>query len=164
MAAVHMSLLVIVYFLRVMGLFPAQRIIQRGIIFFRRFISSSLDPDVMLHVTAMPKTYYCWKCKCHVPMLTDTEWGILEPMVRSDIEIIKEYRTATSSPLAETLDKLPFDSSEQVYKWSGYRERSPSNFYHHRLSDWGSECGGCGHLLRTPKASFCANCGLPVKS
>ena len=30
---------------------------------------------------------------------------------------------------------------------------------HHRLKDWGEECPDCGHLLRTPKAKFCANCG-----
>jgi hypothetical protein len=108
---------------------------------------------------AMPKTFYCWKCKCDVPMLSAAEWQIIEPLVKSDIEIIKEYRTETNCTLAEALDRLPFDSSEQVFKWSGYRERSPSNFYHHRLSKWGHECGRCSYLLRTPEASFCANCG-----
>ena len=30
---------------------------------------------------------------------------------------------------------------------------------HHRLSLYGPECPECGHLLRTPKANICANCG-----
>lgn len=107
----------------------------------------------------MPKTYYCWKCKRDIPMLTAAEWEIIEPLVKSDMEIIKEYRAETNCTLAEALDRLPFDSSELVFNWSGYRERSPSNFYHHRLSEWGHECVRCGHLLRTPEASFCANCG-----
>ncbi len=107
----------------------------------------------------MPKIYYCWKCKRDIPMLTDDEWGIVEPLAKSDIEIIKEYRTETNCTLDEALDRLPFDSSKLVEQWSGYWERSPTNFYHHHLSAWGEECAECGNLLRTPKASFCAACG-----
>jgi hypothetical protein len=109
--------------------------------------------------STMPETHYCWRCGRDVPMFTDAEWLILKPLVRSDIEIIKEYRTATGCSLDEALDRLPFDSSALVFQWSGCQERSLSTFHHHRLSVWGAGCDRCGHLLRTPDASFCANCG-----
>lgn len=107
----------------------------------------------------MPHTYYCWKCKRSAPFFTESEWNELGPLVDTDIAIIKEYREATNCSLDEALNRLPFDSSRLAEAWSGYRERSPSRFYHHRLSVWGGECLDCGALFRTPKAAFCASCG-----
>ncbi len=35
--------------------------------------------------------------------------------------------------------------------------------YYHRLADWDSKCEKCGHLFRTPKASYCANWGQKIE-
>lgn len=107
----------------------------------------------------MPKTYFCWRCKIPVPMLTEDEWEELEPLLKKDIERIKAYRTETGVGLRETLDTLHHDACERYFEITGFTETNPDALWHHRLSIYGSECTQCGHLFRTPEASFCANCG-----
>ncbi|RYD21479.1 MAG: hypothetical protein EOP88_11170 [Verrucomicrobiaceae bacterium] len=108
----------------------------------------------------MAKTYYCWRCKIPVPMLTDEEWAEVQPLVREDIGRIKEHRTATNMALPETIDTLRHESCERYFEITGVRERDPNVLYHHHLASHGRECPECGHLFRTPQASFCANCGF----
>ena len=79
-------------------------------------------------------------------MLTEPEWALVGPLMDSGIRIIKEYRRETHATLKDTLDKLPFDSSTLVHSWTGFWERDPTNFHHHRLSGWGAPCADCGRL------------------
>lgn len=107
----------------------------------------------------MAKTYYCWRCKTEIPMLDDREWEEIEPLARQDIGEIKSYRMETHASVKEAIDTLPHRSCERYFQLTGHRERDPNNLWHHHLSHHGPECPACGHLLRTPRASFCANCG-----
>ncbi len=107
----------------------------------------------------MPKTYFCWRCEIPVPMLTEEEWEEVEPLLRKDIEHIKAYRTETGVELREALDTLRHEACERYFEITGFKETNPNALWHHRLSIHGSECTQCGHLFRSPEASFCANCG-----
>ena len=108
----------------------------------------------------MPKTYYCWRCKMPIPMLTDDEWAEVHPLLQNDIERIKAHRAETGLALKEALSTLRHRACERYLEITGFRETNPNAIWHHHLSGYGPECPKCGHLLRTSKASFCANCGF----
>jgi hypothetical protein len=92
-------------------------------------------------------------------MLTDEEWEEIYPLIRFDIERIKNYRASTGTSLKEAISGVHYQAFERYYEMTGFRETSINALEHHQLSQYGNECLACGHLLRTPKASFCANCG-----
>jgi DNA repair exonuclease SbcCD ATPase subunit len=91
-------------------------------------------------------------------MLTDKEWERVYPFIRSDIIRIKTYRTNGAS-IKEAIGAVHYQSFDLYYEMTGFRETNINALEHHQLSQYGDECPTCGHLLRTPKASFCANCG-----
>lgn len=96
-------------------------------------------------------------------MLTEDEWREVAPLLKLDIERIKGSREQQGG-LRGSMDVLQFEACEKYFEITGFRETNPNAIWHHRLSDYGSECPDCGHLLRTPRASFCANCGaLPFR-
>lgn len=49
----------------------------------------------------MPKTLYCWRCKADMPMLTEEEWQVVNPL--GYIAQIKQYREETQCSLSEAL-------------------------------------------------------------
>ncbi len=108
----------------------------------------------------MPKTYYCWRCKMPIPMLTDEEWAEVRPLLQTDIERIKEYRTESGVGLREALATLSHRACQRYFEITGLTETNPNAIWHHHLSDFGPECPKCGHLFRTANAAFCANCGF----
>lgn len=92
-------------------------------------------------------------------MLTDDEWREVAPLLEMDTERIEDCREQQQVGLREAMDTLLFDACEKYFQITGFRETNPNSIWHHRLSAYGPECPDCGHLLRTPRASFCANCG-----
>jgi hypothetical protein len=94
-----------------------------------------------------------------IPMLTDDEWREVAPLLEMDTERIKDCREQQQVGLREAMDALQFEACEKFFEVTGFRETNPNSIWHHRLSAYGPECPDCGHLLRTPRASFCANCG-----
>ena len=110
----------------------------------------------------MRKTYYCWRCPTPVPMLSEEEWHEIVPLLHKDIKYIKDHRTKTQISLREALDTLQFEACKKYFEITGFHEADPNTIWHRRLSDYGPECSNCSYLLRTNKASFCANCGLRI--
>jgi hypothetical protein len=107
----------------------------------------------------MPKIHHCWRCKILVPMLTDEEWGEIHLLIRFDTEWIKTYRADTGASVHEANTALNSKALDRYFEITGFRETNINALYHHHLSLYGDECVSCGHLLRTPQSSFCANCG-----
>ena len=108
------------------------------------------------------KTYYCWKCGCDAPFLEEDEWTTFEPYATETVKAIKDYRKETGAGLAEAKAAVEDTTVERFLKLTGFRLPSWESARHHRLSSWGPECPGCGHQIRTDRASFCANCGRPT--
>jgi hypothetical protein len=94
-----------------------------------------------------------------IPMLTEDEWLVVEPILNQDNQRIKDYREQNHVGLREAIDALHSVACDKYFEITGFRETNHAAIWHHRLSLYGSECLNCGHLLRTPKSSFCANCG-----
>lgn len=106
------------------------------------------------------KEYYCWRCEMEVPMLEEHEWEIIAPLLTNQIESIKAYRIENGTDLKTAVQAAFKPATDKYFELTGFMESNYAAIYHHRLSNFGSECTQCGHLFRTPKASFCANCGL----
>ncbi len=109
------------------------------------------------------KTYYCWRCQCEIPMLEENEWERIYPVLKVNLEKIVRIRKERECDLV-TAKRLAFNEACDVYfEMTGFRETEPNAIWHHRLANYGPECPQCGHLFRTPKAAFCANCGCQEK-
>jgi hypothetical protein len=50
---------------------------------------------------------------------------------------------------------------ETYHRLTGFKETNANAVMHHRLAAYGPPCASCGKPLRTPRASFCAACGVP---
>lgn len=106
------------------------------------------------------KSYYCWRCEIDVPMLEEAEWELMEPLLSNQSRIIKEYRAETGCDIKSAMEEAFKPATEKYFELTGFVETNHNAIWHHRLSDFGPECVGCGHLLRTSRASYCANCGM----
>ena len=98
--------------------------------------------------------HYCWRCDAELPFLDETEYSIIKPLLGIPVLIdrdTEEWRL---------LNQIPLDIFESI---TGHRLSERSDIHHHRLSLMGPECPDCGHLLRSTKAAFCANCWSDVK-
>jgi hypothetical protein len=91
-------------------------------------------------------------------MLTEKEWAVVARLLHEGFEPVRD----TSIPKAKreaAFRTWGNAACEKYFELTGVCETNPNALWHHRLSEYGPECSKCGHLLRTPKASFCANCG-----
>jgi hypothetical protein len=48
----------------------------------------------------------------------------------------------------------------EYHQVTGFPETNANAIMHHRISLYGPPCTVCGKPLRTPRASFCAACGV----
>ena len=104
---------------------------------------------------------YCWRCQMDIPMLTEEEWKIIHPLLNSSVERIKQYRKQNNVSLSDALHSgIGHKATLEMYeKITGFKETNVNAIWHHRASLFGSLCKNCKKPLRTPKASFCAECG-----
>jgi DNA-directed RNA polymerase subunit RPC12/RpoP len=108
------------------------------------------------------KEYFCWRCDRKMPFLEEQEWQQVSPLLEGAIRAIKDYRAEHKCDLATAKANCKPEATRKFEEITGMPNIHFEAIYHHRLSDWGMECPKCGHLLRTPKAKFCANCGWVV--
>jgi hypothetical protein len=92
-------------------------------------------------------------------MLDETEWQELTPFLDSHVKAIQAYRQKTGLGIREAREHMADEACAAYQRLTGYRETNYLAIYHHRLSGYGTPCARCGRLLRTPRASFCAECG-----
>ena len=110
------------------------------------------------------KIYFCWRCQTDVPFLDEDEWKVVAPHVTNTVTSIKRYREENGVGLSAAKNAVEDTAVKVFEEVTGYRAPSWDIVRHHRLADYGPECVNCGHLVRTPKASFCANCGEKTAS
>jgi hypothetical protein len=91
-------------------------------------------------------------------MLTEDEWRQVERLLLGGFGSIIDVRKRAKERSQE-FKQHEQTACDRYFELTGERESKPEMLWHHRLSIYGPECRKCGHLLRTPKASFCANCG-----
>jgi hypothetical protein len=107
----------------------------------------------------MSQWLYCWR-GMEIPMLEESEWEAVAPLLANPIQQIKEYRLVHGVSLAEASEKGFGQKALAVYEQlTGFRETNPKALWHHRVSLYGPKCSACGVPLRTPQATYCINCG-----
>jgi hypothetical protein len=109
----------------------------------------------------MAITQYCWRCKKSVSMLDENEWSRIEPLLTKNLVNRKIYRQTHQASITESINAVSNLAVLNKYlEITGTPAANISDIWHHRLSLFGAPCQNCGQPLRTPQASFCANCGL----
>jgi ribosomal protein L32 len=93
-------------------------------------------------------------------MLEEAEWNRLAPLLTNHIEEIKRIRKDQNCDLATAKRLVETSACDLYFEMTGFKETNINALWHHRLSIYGNECPKCGHLFRSPMATFCANCGL----
>ncbi len=98
-----------------------------------------------------------------MPYLEEDEWKQVSPLLMNGAEEIKHYREKHNCDLATARENVKPEAMKKFEEITGMPGVHFEIIYHHQLIDWGPECKKCGHLFRTPKASYCANCGQTIE-
>ncbi|NQT15165.1 MAG: hypothetical protein HQ582_20585 [Planctomycetes bacterium] len=93
-------------------------------------------------------------------MLDEHEWERLASALSGHAEKIMRTRRQESCDLVTARELAGKEACDLYFEMTGYRETNSDALWHHRLAYSGPECPRCGHLFRTPKATYCANCGV----
>ena len=98
-------------------------------------------------------------------MLDDAEWEQVAAVWRTmKVELSDAPpesfggRPAHEHPLVAEANQRMLEAYVAL---TGHQATNAAALWHHRLSLHGPPCAACGHPLRTPKATFCADCGAP---
>ena len=108
------------------------------------------------------RALYCWRCRCEMPMLDETEYALFINEV-----FLKPSRLDMDKSPAESLriwEEARRRALDLYFRLTGLQETNVWAIYHHRLSIYGPPCNWCGKPLRTPKAKICAACWTPITS
>jgi hypothetical protein len=98
-----------------------------------------------------------------MPFLNEDEWQQISSLLMPAAEEIKNYRLQHNCDLATARINVKPEAMKKFEEMTGVPGVHFDIIYHHRLVNWGPECKRCGHLFRTPNASFCANCGQKIE-
>ena len=109
------------------------------------------------------KVYFCWKCQRELPFLEEQEWAELHPVLSRTLNAVKQLRRNNGSDIPTAISAVQSEALAKFRDITGYEVEQYDVLWHHELAQWGPECSDCGHLLRTPRASRCVNCGAAAK-
>lgn len=96
-----------------------------------------------------------------VPMMEEKEWEQVFPLLSISSEQHKEYMKKNNCDLKTSIENFRKAACDKYEELTEYKETNANALWHHHLKNFGPECDKCGHLYRTNKASYCANCGNP---
>ena len=73
-------------------------------------------------------------------MLTDEEWEEIYPLIRFDIERIKNYRASTGTSVKEAISAIHGQALDRYFEMTGFLETNINALEHHQISQYGDEC------------------------
>ena len=97
----------------------------------------------------MFKVVWCWRFQMDLPMLDQPEFDDLKAKAGL---VGRTGSHAFMKKLCKEYNAL-----------TGFKETNGAEIFHQVLEQYGPPCRHCGKLLRTSKASFCAECGTSVE-
>ncbi len=101
----------------------------------------------------------CWRCRTKVPLLDESEWSEIAPLLTGFIKAIQTHREQHGSTIAEARAVVADTACAKFAQLTGFVETNVDAIWHHRRSLWGPPCAHCGQLLRTSKSRRCFSCG-----
>jgi hypothetical protein len=102
---------------------------------------------------------YSYKEQQEVIMLEKHEWEKVEPYWRESIKQIQDYREKTGANLDTAIANVETKINKAYYEITGTKVTGRVSIYNRQRSLFGPICTSCSKPYRTPKASFCAECG-----
>ena len=107
------------------------------------------------------KTMYCWRCRIDVPMLDEAEYKQLAATYSECMRARPDAGLGGRQLCRDGDLNARFAPVRALYaQLTGGVEMYHNAAMHHRISLYGPPCTSCGKPLRTPKAAFCAACGV----
>ncbi len=110
------------------------------------------------------RVMWCWRCKQDVPMLNEDEYHAIYKLYGECFPRNGEKRDVPVGETRPSIDKLFEPVRKEYERMAGMVGCHHNAIMHHRISTYGPPCVTCGKPLRTPRASFCAACGEPVRA
>ncbi len=104
--------------------------------------------------------HFCWRCQRVMPFFDDEEMELVSPLLADGIRDIERYREEHGVDIETARKHCKPEVKELMKELMGDDDIYFDQLFHHKRSNWGNQCASCGHLLRTPQASFCAECGV----
>ena len=94
-------------------------------------------------------------------MLDEEEFAIVKQLYSEGMRATKEVRLQHNLPLGHCPIDERFRPLREAYEqMTNMVEANHNAIMHHCISTYGPACERCGKPLRTPRANFCAACGL----
>ena len=110
----------------------------------------------------MPKTWYSYRMRRDVAMLTASEEQSLWPHLQGVARRIKAEMDNRGVGMEE-VQRHVFQKAMTVYSdLTGERLEHWQQLYCVAMSAYGPPCPECGRPFRTPRAKLCAECGFEL--
>ena len=114
----------------------------------------------------MAQVHYSYRFGAPVPLLDESEWAKIEPLVYSKDRLsgVILLRKKTGMSLRDALKSEPigFKAVEEYNRMTGAEFDHVEALYHVRARNYGSICPACKKPFRTPRAKLCAECGYQL--
>jgi hypothetical protein len=107
----------------------------------------------------MAELHYCWRCATTVPMLDESEWLQLAPLMYRTLGNSGPHVRPRAALPDSDLDRTCAAARAKYRELTGYDETQVAAIWHHQLRLYGPPCANCGRLLRTANARYCSGCG-----
>ena len=102
---------------------------------------------------------YCWRFKEYLPLLNESEWDQISPLLENTIGKIKAYRAEHGCDIPTARAHCGAEAVAKFEQITGYRDINYDAIFYLRRINYGPKCLNCGKLFRTPRARYCASCG-----
>jgi rRNA maturation endonuclease Nob1 len=110
----------------------------------------------------MIKDIYSYRLNRVVTLLSNEEFAPIGDALSHRLEQIKAYRKVHQSSIGEARRKTSMDALDLYESLTGIRLEHPDELYAVLQEQYGSLCPECSKPFRTPKATFCAECGCKL--
>ena len=112
----------------------------------------------------MADLFYSYKVQREIPLLSEEDYKAVAVHLSNRIDDMMRYRKKHKCSLEEASANSNGGQKALAAfeKITGVRLRHPDEIYIARRALYGRQCGNCDKPFRTPRAKFCAECGLTL--
>lgn len=112
----------------------------------------------------MADIFYSYKVRREIPLLSEKDYKAIAVHLSNRIDDMMRYCKEHKCSLEEASANSNGGQKALAAfeKITGVRLRHPDEIYIARRALYGRQCGNCDKPFRTPRAKFCAECGLTL--
>jgi len=112
----------------------------------------------------MVNLFYSYKVQREIPLLSEEDYKAVAIHLSNRIADMMSYRKKHKCSLeqASANSENGQKALAEFEKITGVRLKHPDEIYIARRALYGRQCSNCDKPFRTPRAKFCAECGLTL--